>query len=57
MVQRRGLSRHNSGSKSVYGHVAKSLLYILHAVRPEQDFLSIFVIVREMLYVDVVLKM
>ena len=57
MVQRRGLNRHNSGSKSVYGHEAKPLLYILNAVRRAQDFLSIFVIVTEMLHVDVVRKM
>jgi len=52
MVLRRGLSRHNKGSKSVYRHVAKPLLYILNAVRPAQYFLSIFVIVTEMLRVD-----
>jgi hypothetical protein len=57
MVQRRGLSRHNIGSRSVYGHVAKPLFYILNAFRPAQDFLSIFVIVTEMLHVDVVRKM
>jgi hypothetical protein len=57
MVQRRVLSRHNSGSKSFYGHVAKPLLYILNADRPAQDFLSIFVIVIEMLHVDVLRKM
>lgn len=57
MVQSRGLSRHNSGSKSAYGHVAKPLLYILNAVRPSQDFLSIFIILTEMLHVDIVRKM
>jgi hypothetical protein len=57
MVQHRGLSRHKSGSKSVYRHVAKPLLYILNAVRPAQDFLSIFIIVIEMLHVDVLRKM
>jgi len=42
MVQRRGLSCHNSGWKSVYGHVAKPLLYISNAVRPAQDILVYF---------------
>lgn len=57
MVQHCGLIRHNNGSISVYGHVSKPLLYILNSVRPAQYFLSVFVIVTEMLHVDVVRKM